>query len=105
MSRIVLLIEEYSMKVLLDSLLPRLFPNLEFLCVPHEGKNDLERSIPRKLRAWREPGVRFVPQRHERAPGTARSGRYQLGASALVRLARRRVEERLAALARDTGTS
>ena len=47
------------MKVLLDGLLPRLFPDLPFLCVPHEGKQDLERSIPRKLRAWREPGVRF----------------------------------------------
>jgi len=59
-SRLVLLLEEYSMKVLLDSLLPRLFPDLGFLCVPHEGKNDLEKSIPRKLQAWREPGVRFV---------------------------------------------
>jgi hypothetical protein len=28
--------------------------------VAHEGKRDLEKSIPRKLRAWREPGVRFV---------------------------------------------
>ena len=31
-----------------------------FQCVPHDGKDDLERSIPRKLRGWREPGVRFV---------------------------------------------
>lgn len=60
MSRLVLLLEEYSMKVLLDGLLPRLFPGLPFLCVPHEGKQDLERSVPRKLRAWREPGVRFL---------------------------------------------
>lgn len=60
MSRIVFLLEEYSMKVLLDGLLPRLFPELAFLCVPHEGKQDLEKSIPHKLRAWREPGVRFV---------------------------------------------
>ncbi len=60
MSRVVFLLEEYSMKVLLDGLLPRLFPGLPFLCVPHEGKQDLEKSIPRKLRAWREPGVRFV---------------------------------------------
>lgn len=59
MSRIVFLLEEYSMKVLLDGLLPRLFPGLPFLCVPHEGKQDLEKSIPRKLRAWSEPGVRF----------------------------------------------
>ncbi len=43
-----------------DGLLPRLFPGLRFQCVPHEGKSDLERSIPRKLRGWREPGVRFM---------------------------------------------
>ncbi len=60
MSRIVFLLEDYSMKVLLDGLLPRLFPELSFSCVPHEGKQDLEKSLPRKLRAWREPGVRFV---------------------------------------------
>lgn len=59
MSRVVFLLEEYSMKVLLEGLLPRLFPSLPFLCVPHEGKQDLEKSIPRKLKAWREPGVRF----------------------------------------------
>lgn len=59
MSRVVFLLEEYSMKVLLDGLLPRLFPDLPFHCVSHEGKHDLERSIPRKLKAWREPGVRF----------------------------------------------
>ena len=60
MSRIVFLVEEYSMKVFLDGLVPRLFPDLPFLCVPHEGKQDLEKSIPRKLRAWLEPGVQFV---------------------------------------------
>lgn len=60
MNRVVFLLEEYSMKALLDGLLPRLFPHLLFLCVPHDGKSDLEKSIPRKLRAWREPGVRFV---------------------------------------------
>jgi hypothetical protein len=59
MNRIVFLLEEYSMKVLLEGLLPRLFPDLPFLCVPHEGKQDLEKSIPRKLKAWREPGARF----------------------------------------------
>ncbi len=49
MKRLVLLLEEESMQVLLDGLLPRLFPGLLFQCVPHEGKADLERSIPRKL--------------------------------------------------------
>lgn len=60
MSRIVFLLEERSMKVLLEGLLPRLFPKMNFLCIPHEGKNDFEKSIPRKLRAWCEPNVRFV---------------------------------------------
>ena len=48
------------MRDLLVGLLPRLYPNMVFECLAHEGKNDLEKSIPRKLRAWREPGVRFV---------------------------------------------
>jgi len=58
--RLVFLLEELSMKVLLEGLLPRAFPGLEFLCIHHEGRQDLEKSIPRKLRAWHEPGVRFV---------------------------------------------
>lgn len=60
MKRVVFLLEEYSMKVLLDGLLPRLFPGLSFLCIPHEGKHDLENSIRKKLRAWREPGIIFA---------------------------------------------
>ena len=60
MNGIVFLLEEASMRDLLNGLLPRLYPKLSFLCLAHEGKSDLERSIPRKLRAWREPGVRFV---------------------------------------------
>ena len=62
--RIIFLLEEPSMRVLLDDWLPRLFPGWSagqhFQCVPHEGKSDLDRSIPRKLAAWRTPGDRFV---------------------------------------------
>ena len=62
--RIIFLLEEPSMKVLLDHWLPRLFPGWEdgqhFFCIPHEGKSDLDRSIPRKLAAWRFPADRFV---------------------------------------------
>lgn len=60
MSRMVFLLEERSMKVLLEGLLPRMLPGIQFICIPHEGKQDLERSILRKLRAWREPGARFI---------------------------------------------
>ncbi len=62
--RLVFLLEEPSMKLLLDGLLPRLIPGWiagqHFLCIPHEGKSDLDRSIPRKLSAWQFPGDRFV---------------------------------------------
>ena len=32
------------MRELLDTRLPRIFPGLIFQCVPHEGKNDLDRG-------------------------------------------------------------
>ena len=60
MNKMVFLLEERSMKFLLEGLLPRIFPDMMFLCIAHEGKSDLAKSIPRKLRVWREPGVRFV---------------------------------------------
>jgi len=54
MSKVVFLLEEPSLKEFLDNYLPRLLPDLDFLCVKHEGKQDLEQSIPRKLRAWQD---------------------------------------------------
>ena len=62
--RLVFLLEEPSMKRLLEGLLPRLMPGWvaghHFVCVPHEGKSDLDRSIPRKLSAWQIQGDSFV---------------------------------------------
>lgn len=62
--RVIFLLEEPSMKMLLDGLLPRIFPGWvekqHFLCVRHEGRSDLEKSIPTKLRGWCIPGDRFV---------------------------------------------
>ena len=52
---------------LLNVLLHRLFPGLAFRCIEHEGKRDLHRSVARKLRAWREPGARFVVMRDQNA--------------------------------------
>ena len=60
MGRIIFMLEEPSMGALLDGLLRRIFPDLPFTCITHDGKKDLERSIPGKLRAWREPNVHFV---------------------------------------------
>jgi len=62
--RIIFLLEEKSMQTLLDAWLPRMFPGwqpqVHFVCVPHQGKRDLKKSIPIKLKAWRNPGDCFV---------------------------------------------
>ncbi len=64
MKQLVFLLEEESMRVVLEHLLPRVLPpGIEFLAVPHEGKADLRKAIPNKLAHWhRAPGdsVGFV---------------------------------------------
>lgn len=63
---LVFLLEEPSMKALLEGLLPRILPEgVGFRLIPHGGKSDLEQSIPRKLRAWRDPNARFVVVRDQ----------------------------------------
>lgn len=58
---LVFLLEEKSMKVFLDTLLPKILPeNVAFFTIPHEGKSDLRKSIPIKLRAWNIPDSKFV---------------------------------------------
>lgn len=58
---IVFLVEEASAANLLKTLLPSMLPpGLSFRVLAHRGKNDLKRSIPRKLREWRTPDTRFV---------------------------------------------
>jgi hypothetical protein len=46
-----------ALGVLLPELLP---PEVRTILIPHHGKNDLDKSVPRKLRAWRAPGASFV---------------------------------------------
>lgn len=66
MRTLVFLLEEESMAKTLDTLLPRVLPEgVAHRCLFHEGKQDLERSIPRKLRGWRTPDTRFVVVRDQ----------------------------------------
>lgn len=63
---LVFLLEEPSMRELLVGLLPRILPQgVTTVLIAHEGKTDLERSIPRKLKAWRNPDARFVVVRDQ----------------------------------------
>lgn len=61
MTMLVFLLEEPSAKKVLDEILPRFLPTeVTFICIPHEGKTDLEQSIPNKLRGWNVPNSWFV---------------------------------------------
>lgn len=59
--KLVFLLEEKSMKYFIDGILPSILPNgVSAITIPHEGKDDLKKSIPIKLRGWNEPDVKFV---------------------------------------------
>lgn len=60
MTRLVLMLEEKSAKVFLEGVLPKIAPHLDCTYITHEGKKDLEISLPRKLRAWQEPHLHFL---------------------------------------------
>ncbi|MFH0822994.1 MAG: DUF4276 family protein [Pseudomonadota bacterium] len=53
------------MEEALKALLPKIVPGRECLFVVHEGKPDLEKSIPRKLRAWQAKDDVFVVVRDQ----------------------------------------
>lgn len=58
---IIFLLEEPSMKEVLDIILPKILPqDIVFKTIAHSGKSDLQESIPHKLKAWRQPDVKFV---------------------------------------------
>ena len=59
--RLVFMVEELSMKALLDIILPRVLPDgTEWLIIPHNGKGDLHASIALKLRGWSIPDDKFI---------------------------------------------
>lgn len=58
---LVILTEEPSMKTTLEHVLGKLGVDLSGVRIlAHQGKSDLEKSIPRKLRAWLDPEARFL---------------------------------------------
>lgn len=63
MIHLVFMVEEPSMRSFLKELLPRILPDkISYDILAHEGKTDLENSIPRKIRGFNIPGyeIRFV---------------------------------------------
>ncbi|BAU26181.1 uncharacterized protein DUF4276 [Aneurinibacillus soli] len=62
MKHLMFLLEEPSTKKFLDEWLPKWLPeDIVFTTVPHEGKHDLQKSIPRKIRAMKNiPDIKFI---------------------------------------------
>jgi hypothetical protein len=53
MRELVFFLEEPSAKAMLETLLPRMLDqSITVRCVPFEGKQDLEKQLTRKIRAY-----------------------------------------------------
>lgn len=51
--KLVFFLEELSAKYMLEEILPKILPpEIEFQCVSFDGKQDLEKQLPVKLKAW-----------------------------------------------------
>jgi hypothetical protein len=59
MTKLVFLLEEPSAREVLLVLLPQIVPvgKIAFQCLSHEGKSNLQKSIPIKIRAWNDADV------------------------------------------------
>ena len=66
MKELVFLLEEASAKAMLESLLPRILSEeINFRCIPFEGKQDLEKQLARKIRAFQNTRARFIVLRDQ----------------------------------------
>ncbi len=66
MSQIVFFLEEPSAKAMLEGVLPKLLPEgMSPRYVVFEGKQDLEKRLPMRLRAWQYADAKFVVMRDQ----------------------------------------
>ena len=62
---LVFFLEEPSAKAMLQGVIPRLLPDIEVRYIVFEGKQDLEKRLPIRLRAWQNPESRFLVLRDQ----------------------------------------
>ncbi|ADU65732.1 hypothetical protein Selin_0997 [Desulfurispirillum indicum S5] len=67
MTELVFFHEEPSAKAMLEGLIPRLLdnPRVQVRYIVFEGKQDLEKRLPLRLRAWQNPEARFLVMRDQ----------------------------------------
>jgi len=72
MKHLVFLLEEPSAREMLDALLPQLVPGISYRCIVFEGKQDLEKNLVKKIRAYRVPESQFIVLREQDAGNCCR---------------------------------
>lgn len=60
MKRLVLFLEEPSIKAMFEQILPRFIPDVFVQYVVFQGKQDLEKRLTMRLQHWLEPNVAFM---------------------------------------------
>jgi len=61
MTSLIFFLEEPSAKEMLKGILPKILPdNISAQYVVFEGKQDLEKRLPMRLRAWQQPDAKFI---------------------------------------------
>lgn len=67
MTCLVFFLEEQSAKIMLDGILPQILPEgVEHKCVVFEGKQDLEKRLPLRLKGWlHTENTRFIVLRDQ----------------------------------------
>ena len=66
MRELVFLLEERSASAMLESMLPRMLDqSISVRCVPFEGKQDLEKQLTRRIRAYQSRSARFIVVRDQ----------------------------------------
>lgn len=66
MTELVFFLEEPSAKEMLKGILPKFLPDNVFVqYVVFEGKQDLEKRLPMRLKAWQAPNAKFIVMRDQ----------------------------------------
>ena len=102
MRELVFLLEEASAKAMLEGLVPRLLDDrIQVRLIIFEGKQDLEKQLPLRLRGYLNPHARFLVLRDQDSAPDCKLVKHRLmrlcesagrGAVSLVRIACRELE-------------
>lgn len=94
MRTLVFLLEEPSARELLKGIVPRVIPaDVDVKYLTFEGKQDLEKNITKKLRAWQAPNSTFVVLRDQDSAPDCKKVKAQL--EDLVRQSGKSAQERI----------